>query len=631
MIPEVAGAPLAPARPWYLRGLGELALPRAAGLLVASLVAAVPAVVIALMQPVWQLTDEAQHFDVIAQYAHGAYPIEGVSTLMPETVAVMVATGNYHWSPPETTPRPAVVDPSQFGPPPPYLSGYDFQLWVRRHIWWFSYEAMQPPLFYAAATPLWIAADRLGGPFTAVFAVRLLNALALALLAPLTLAGARLLAPGRRWLGPIAVAVTAAFPGLLLNGTQVTNDTFGAVLGSATVLAAAWVARQGWSARRAVLLGLLFGLTLLAKLTAAGLVVALALAWAWPALRQSSLWGRQIRYGVLSTVAGTAVLAPWLVANLYWYGHPVPTAEAARLLGAGTSGGRYSIWQSLDYCFATFWTGEHRNTLPYTGLFEVAMLVFGIASAVGVLRLLRRSAWFRAQPAALWVLLVGVLAQWLWAMSIPYTGGLGGMTPGRYLYPAVVPAVLLFVAGGMALVRQRAAQLLCVAVFVSLSALNFAGYAAGHTAIPHEDRTGPPASSSVLVIDGEGFSRGVTIAADRVVTDRKNSSFWVHIHVHNDSPLSADWWPAASARLSNGSRASGDYASSTPFPETLTGGADYWGWIRIRLAPNHLEPGATVVLTFPDVATNHYRDVGKLLVEFTLPPSGIGGAGSVLP
>jgi hypothetical protein len=632
MIPEVAGGALAPAPPWsLLRALRERSISRRAALLIAYAVAAIPAVVMAFVQPVWQLTDEAQHFDVIAQYANAEYPIEGATTLRPETVAVMVATGNYRWSPPETAPRPAVVDPVLFGPPPPYLSGYQFQLWVRRHIWWFSYEAMQPPLFYAAATPAWMAAEHIGGPFAAVNAVRVLNALVLALLAPMVLLGSWLLAPGRRWIGPIAVAVTISLPGLLLNGTQVTNDTFGAVLGSATVLAAAWTAHRGWTGRRAALIGLLFGLTLLAKLTAAGLAVALVVAAAWPALRQSSLWLRQLRYGALAAAISAAVMVPWFAINLFEYGHPVPTAEAARLLGAGTSGARYNLLQSLDYCYATFWTGEHRDTLPYTGLFEVAMLIFGIGSAFGVLRLALGEARFRAQPAPLAVMLTAVGAQFLWAMSLPYTGGLGGMTPGRYIYPAVLASIVLFVGGAVAVIQRLTAQLLCTALFVSLSALNFAAYAAGRTAIPHEDRTGPPPSGSVIVVSGEGFYRGVSIAADRVVPDLKNKAVWVHIHVHNDSPLSADWWPAAWAQLPNGSSAGGDYASSTPFPETLSGNADFWGWIRIDLSPSRLDPGSVLRLRFPDVAANHYRDVGTLTVEVSLPTAGVGGDGSVVP
>src|SRR5207248_2842045 len=89
MIPETPGGVLAPSRPRLLAlDLSRVRLSRALQLAVAYLAVAVPAVAMAFVQPVWQLTGEALHTDVLAQYAHGVYPIEGVTTLRPETVAI---------------------------------------------------------------------------------------------------------------------------------------------------------------------------------------------------------------------------------------------------------------------------------------------------------------------------------------------------------------------------------------------------------------------------------------------------------------------------------------------------------------------------------------------------------------
>jgi hypothetical protein len=606
------------ARPLWL-DLLELRLSRGAQFAIAYAVALVPAVALALVQPVWQLTDEAQHYDVIAQYAHGVFPQEGETTLRPETAAIMQATGNYRWSPPGSVPRPAITDPAEFSTAPPYLSDKVYQLWVRRHIWWFSYEAMQPPLFYATATPVWIAANHAGGPLEAVYAVRLLNAMALALLGPLTLLAIGLLMPSARWVGITALAVTAAMPGLLINGTQVTNDTFGAVAGSASIVTAAWMARRGWTRRTALLLGALFGLTLLSKLTAIGIVAGLAAAWAWPLLRLGAPLGRQVRFGVLAALTAGAVLTPWLALNVVSSGTLVPTSAAARLMGAGTSGSHFTIWQSLSYCFVTFWTGEHLNTLPYTGAVVVLTLALGILSAVGVQRLARGTAWLRAQPAGLTVFLASVAGQAAWALSLPTLGGLGGMAPGRYLYPAAAAALALFVAGLVAVLRTPSLRALAVAALVALSAASFVAYAYGSTAIAHEERNGPPTNVAVQNASGEGFYRGVTVAVDRVVTDQRVGSVWVHIHVTNSSPLPADWWPAPSVQVSNGVHTSADYGSSTPFPETLPGNSDYWGWMRLGLPPRRVPSGATLTLTFWDVAANHYRDVGNVVFQVALP------------
>jgi MFS family permease len=620
VIPETASGALAPppARALAL-DLSRVRLSRTLQLALAYLAVAIPALAMAFVQPVWQLTDEAQHTDVLAQYAHGVYPIEGVTTLRPETVAIMVTTGNYRWSPPETVPRPAVVDPAQFGPPPPYLSGSQFKLWVRRHIWWFSYEAMQPPLFYALATPVWAAGYDAGGPFAAVYAVRVLNALLLALLGPLTLATAWLLAPGRRLLALLAVTLTAFLPGLLLNGSQVTNDTLGAVLGAACVLLAARLVRGPWSWRGSLLLGVLFGLTLLAKLTDAGLAIGLAMAWAWPALKLRAPWRHQLAVGAASAAVALLVMLPWLLLNVFMYGHPVPSPEAAKLLGAGTSGATYTFAQSLNYAFQTFWTGEHKDSLPYTGVMVAVMLGLGLVAAVGLSRLLRGTAWLRVERGVLVVLFAALMGQTAWALAVPATSGLGGMTPGRYLYPVVAAAMVLFAVGLWSRVRSTGWLVAMAALFVGLSLTNQVAYAFGKTAISHAERNGPPTYTVVSDVSGSDTYRGVTVTADRVVTDRRAGGVWVHLHVRNESLLSADWSPNPQVKVSNGLSGYGDYPSSAPFPETLPGHSDYWGWIRLGLAPGKVPPGSTLRLIFHDVAANHYRDVSDLTVSFEAP------------
>jgi hypothetical protein len=620
VIPETPGGVLSPTRPrLFAVDLSRVRISRPLQLALAYLAVAVPAVAMAFVQPVWQLTDEAQHTDVLAQYAHGVYPVEGVTTLRPETVAIMLTTGSYRWSPPETVPRPAVVDPAQFEPPPPYLSGDTFKLWVRRHIWWFSYEAMQPPLFYAAATPLWAAGYSAGGPFVAVYVVRVFNALLLALLGPLALATAWVLAPGRRPLAVASVAMTAFLPGLMLNGSQVTNDTLGAVLGSACVLVAARMIRGAWSWPASLGLGALFGLTLLAKLTDVGLAVGLAAAWAWPALKLRVPWRHQLLVGAASAAAALAVTLPWLVLNLLTYGHPVPSAEAARLIGAGTSGSSFSFAQSLNYAFQTFWTGEHKDTLPYTGLVVGVMLGVGLVAAVGLSRLLRGTAWLRVERGALIVLFAALAGQAAWAMSVPATSGLGGMTPGRYLYPVVAAAMVLFVAGFWSRVRSAGWLTAMVVVFVGLSLTNQVAYAFGMTAIPHAGRNGPPTYAVVRDVSGEDTYRGVTVSVDRIVTDRRVGGIWIHVHVRNESLLAADWSSNPQVKFSNGVHGYGDYPSSAPFPETLPGHSDYWGWIRLGVSPKRVPAGTHMTLIFHDVAANHYRDVRDLTINLNTP------------
>ena len=598
----------------------ELVLGRRRVLLLAYAGALLPALLMAFVQPVWQLTDEAQHYDVIAQYAHGVYPVEGRTTLRPETAAIMRQTGIYRWSPAETLPAPLTADAAFFTPAPSYLTGYAYTLWIRRHIWWFSYEAMQPPLYYLTALPVWMAADHAGGTFAAVYAERVFNCLLLALLAPLALITAWTLAPARPRLAWASAVVVATLPGLLLNGSQVSNDTLGAVLGGATLLLAARWSAAPWTYRRAALLGLFFGLTLLAKLTAFGIVGGLALAWAWPVLRDRGLLRRQLPAGLVGGAVAVLVASPWLIANLLTQQELVPIRAAARLLGAGTSAGRYNIGQDLEYAFTTFWTGEHVWSLPLSGLEIAVLLPFLIAAAVGLLRLVRHSVPALGPRPVLWVLLAGVAGQAAWALAIPYVGGLGGMTPGRYLYPAVVPAIVLIVAGAATVFRSRPLRLALIAGFVLLAVANVAGYAAGYTGVRHVAREGPPASATTRDVSGLGSYQGVTIQVDRIIDDPQSRWVWLHVNVANAGPQPADWWPGPAVDIDDGYgwRVRGDFAASTPFPETLPPGSRFSGWVKMLVAPAQIADRKRLFLDFEDVAVNGYLSAGDIPITLEI-------------
>ncbi|TMG28868.1 MAG: hypothetical protein E6H97_03805 [Chloroflexi bacterium] len=238
---------------------------------IAYAMALVPALAVAIGQPVWSRVDEAAHYDVIAQYAAGVYPRDASTTIRPETLEIMQRSGVYGF----------VVDNEYVKPDPglqPMPSGLtpDAQvLWIRRHGWQYSYEAFQPPLYYALALPAWFAGHAIGGALGSLYAVRIFDALLAALLAPLAMMILLALWPGHQSAAWAAAALTAVLPGVALNLSSVTNDVLVTVLGALCIL----VAVTGkWSWRRAVLLGALFGAALLTKTSAVGIAPALGIA-----------------------------------------------------------------------------------------------------------------------------------------------------------------------------------------------------------------------------------------------------------------------------------------------------------------------------------------------------------------
>src|SRR5438445_120598 len=94
----------------------------------------VPALLVTAGQPIWSRVDEAQHWDFIAQLAHGAYPVEGQTMIRQETADLMAETAIFRWNVPGEQPIPLTRDGTRFTTVPPYLHGYARKLWIGRHI-----------------------------------------------------------------------------------------------------------------------------------------------------------------------------------------------------------------------------------------------------------------------------------------------------------------------------------------------------------------------------------------------------------------------------------------------------------------------------------------------------------------
>jgi len=72
--------------------------------------ALVTGALMALLQPALSRVDEAAHYDVMAQYAHGTIPVMGATTVRSETLAVIKTTGVVRWdldSLPQPEPSPS--------------------------------------------------------------------------------------------------------------------------------------------------------------------------------------------------------------------------------------------------------------------------------------------------------------------------------------------------------------------------------------------------------------------------------------------------------------------------------------------------------------------------------------------
>lgn len=564
------------------------------------LAALVPALAMAALQPVWSRVDEAQHADILAQYAQGVVPIEGVTRLQPEIVAVDEATGIYRWYPPGTGPPPGETDPQAFVAPPASASADAKQAWMIRHLWGFSYEAMQPPLYYVLAEPDWVLGDGFGGTRGAIFAVRLFSALIAACLAPLAYILALTIRPAAERMALFAAGLAALLPGYVLNVTQITNDGLAAVLGAALTLIAVKGARDGWSRSLAVTCGALLGAAALTKLTTVGLVPLVAAAFLWP--RAQPLRSR-VAHGAMAAVVATVIVAPWLLFNMHMYGQPVPSHATRNLLGAvftppsaTASYLRASARQVVD----EFIAGEPFAINPLTRLL--------VWFAEGCLLLAAIGLWISRRRLRLeWLLLLGGAADVVWVVATPYLSGVGGLMPGRYLYPAAAAALVLVAAGLEALPRVMSRVVAAVGGTGALLALVLLVTSQFGLAVQHQALPRPNAGNAVHAQADVG---GLDVVADRFWMEDGGRMIWVHVTVSNRAQHPADFPATPFATTASGAWLPADYSSSTAFAERLRPGESQSGWLLFTRPDN--SPLTKILLTYSPVSTDGFSTIGTL-------------------
>ena len=564
---------------------------------IAYAMALVPALALAIGQPVWSRVDEAAHYDVIAQYAAGVYPRDATTTVRPETLEIMQRSGVYGF----------VVD-NEYVKPDPGLQAMpsgmtsDAQvLWIRRHGWEFSYEAFQPPLYYALALPAWFAGHAIGGALGSLYAVRIFDAVLAGLLAPLAMMILLALWPGHQRAAWAAAALTAVLPGVALNLTSVTNDVLVSVLGALCIL----VAVTGkWSWRRALLLGALFGAALLTKTSAIGIAPALAVA-----LLQTRRDGG-VRPLLIAGCVAAACVIPWLASNAAIYGELITTREQLAMAAFPPRTVDPGFWSvSTLHAFVTFWTGDPFLSMPgAVALCIVAAFITALAAA-GLWR-----AW-RLHRRGMSLRVLGILAASgagaaLVSVTSPVLAAFNA--PGRLAYVAVAAAMALVGAG---LWVELPSPRLRWGTFGT-----FAGLSVGGLALTVYNGALPPPANGIPAVvrqvplgqsgtfqdlDVSLVACGVDGAGDRLVL----------VRFYNTGTEPVEWTQSAELRDGTEHVATSDFNRSTQFPLAFAPGHQYDGWLFLG-TPQHRLTSPTIY--FRDFAAAGYSTIGDLSIRTDL-------------
>lgn len=573
-------------------------------MVLAYVVGLIPALLMALTQPVWSREDEAQHTDFIIQLSHGVYPLADRTLIDPETLRLTESTGVYRFEGPGSYPVPDISD---IGPPPSGMSPRANAVWMSRHLWQLSYESVQTPGYYVLMVPLWVISDRLLGTLGSVYVLRVVNALLIALLAPMAVVVALQIAPNRPAVAAAAAIFAALLPGLDLNVTRVGNDALAAVIGGLTVVLATRWTGGGWTLFRALVLGGLLGAAVLVKLTLLGLAPAVAVAVLWPATRVSL--SRRIALLVVAGLITCVAISIWFAVNVHLYGVPLPSARTNRLSVVAPLPFDYRfIPFEFAFFLVSYWSGEPLGTLPFAAGFVALGVVLSVIAAIGLAR-------WRTSRGLILVGLAAIAGMAAVSLVLPALAAFQFAGPGRYEYPALPAAAALLALGLFAALARPFAWRTLTGMYGAGAAVLLLGGALGVGVDSTPSGTGSPPASAVLTnTTGAGALGGVRITVDQVAIDPIGQATWLHVTVSNGGEDEVEWMPVPTVHVGS-EMSTAEYAMSTHLPGDLEPGQSVTGWLYL---PMDVRAGQTLRIVFPGVAADQYRTVADVTVEVRL-------------
>ncbi|MHB9111838.1 MAG: DUF2142 domain-containing protein [Thermoleophilia bacterium] len=463
------------------------------------LVLLVQGIVFALIQPVWSRVDEAQHYHYVQYLVENqSLPVEGETFISREVVDISVEAKQWGWRPAGVLSTPAWLDLATWQTVPEELDEQEREKWVRRNLWRFSYEAMQPPLYYAVNTPVYAAMPE--DPFVKLYGMRLLAALLASAMVPLTWLTAREACPRDRLVvygAPVAMLLTQ---GYALNMSQITNDALIVPLAAGSVLLLLRMVVRGLSWKRSLVAGVAIGACLLAKLTAIFLLPVALAALALMVYYRRERFGNAVAHAAVIFGTASAIVTPWIAHNFAVYGDATGASAARPLMSSFFMSPLVNISTlRLDELLPTYWFGE--PIFPFA-FWTYAWIAVGAAMVMAVLGVF----WYFYRPdneevgagedgpgdsrgpgvagggqasarLPMNFVMVAFVIGIAMTLLIPFGSGIGGV-PGRYLYPLLPLGSVLLVFGMERLLGRRAyfVSELLLAWMVVWESFNFLAY-----------------------------------------------------------------------------------------------------------------------------------------------------------
>lgn len=350
------------------------------------------------------------------------------------------------------------------------------------------YESYQPPLYYLAAAPVYLMAS-IAGLGAQVIALRLFSVLLGVLLLIVAFRIVREIFPSDEFLALATVGAIATIPQHIAITASISNDTAADLLLALILWLAVRRVKDEIADRRFVILGgILFGAALLTKTTAyvPGAALLIGSEIARLKLQKQPVTFQSLHFTLSSFAISAVLFAPWLIRGALTYGITDPLGIArhdAIVIGQPTTAemiNQYGLNHILfDYFAVTFksfwaqfgWMGVLVNDRIYVLLFAlVGMAILGFL-LWAVKTVCHRESLTETQHWCIGLLFV--LAIVAGADYIAYNFKFFQLQ-GRYLYPAIIPIMLLLIIGLREIIEREYWQVVCAILYVGMVGFDFA-------------------------------------------------------------------------------------------------------------------------------------------------------------
>lgn len=412
----------------------------------------------ATVLPAWDLNDEEQHFHYVQQLAETwQIPLMGASFLSPEILASVAETDR--WQHLGLT-RPQVIDPRLMG-----LEGY-------------SYEAYQPPLYYLVlAIPYKLASMSIPlvygdatdstNTLMKLYFLRFVTVALSAVSLAVSYVALRQVFAARLEIAVGGTLLLSLIPERTMALSRVNNDSLVEFLGAATLLFLLKSVDRPFTRYRSLLLGMLLGLAILAKLTALVLVPLALLVMVWQAF-SAKRWARLLAHGCI-VLATAIVVSGWFLArNLWLYGDLTGGSAFLNLVDFRP---RYTLSDMLITLSRAFWATRWVGTM--TNALAILMALVWLMALVGLVARLIDKRWSANGESSWTTIVLLIIAAVLWVIPLWFgtRTGIVQHVEGRFVAASYAPAVALLLLG-----LSRVFDINTTVVIAGLLAIFFAAF-----------------------------------------------------------------------------------------------------------------------------------------------------------